>query len=416
MTAIQPIDKKFLEEVVSDTVTDFTISPGCKVGDNVAGSLKAIAVTTKSSPDGKPNYHLIFKRLPELVTTETGFVVMMKVFWREHAIYKTVFSKLVEFAKARGLDYIAPIPKYYKGYNDDKHDYILMEDVRPSGYLMPDKTISLTFEETSLVMKEFAKFHAIGYAFLRHAGNQVFQHVDGFQYLEQDPAMVEMMNVQFKMMLRMFFTEAANVLEERYPEGAEKMRKYLENNWSTNFGGTMEHLTDHVLFPTLCHFDLWSNNMMIKHDKVTGKPVGVKFIDFQFTQRGNIFIDLHYTLYTSTTPEFRKAHLGTILNIYYDNFAKTLETMKVPLPWGFTRGFFVDMFHSGIGTAFIRMTFAIPLQLGQLTVTEKKDEAEQGIQELHTPENVRKMYSESSLAMERLEALVREMIELKVFQ
>lgn len=407
MTEIQPIDKKFLEDTLKEPITDFTVGAGCKAGDNVAGSLKSITVTASS---GK-QHHLIFKRFPEHMTQENAFVVFMKAFWREHSIYKIVFPKLEQFARDHGMEYTPPIPKYYSGYNDDKHDYIVMEDVRPDGYRMPDKTVSLTLEETSLILKEFARFHAVGYAFLRHEGEQVFKNVDGFQYLVQDESLKVMVETTFDAMLRQFYNVAAKALESRFPEGAAKMRKYYDAVGQLH--NTMEHLTDTEIFPTLCHFDLWSNNMLIKQNE-QGKSVGVKFIDFQFTQRGNIFSDLHYTLYTSTTPEFRKRNLNAVLNLYYDEFCSTLETMKIPLPWGFTRGFFIDKFMAGIGSAFVRMAFAIPLQLGMITTTEKTENDPNA--PLHTEEGIRKMYEDSPAAMERLEALVKEMIECKIFK
>jgi len=107
--------------------------------------------------------------------------------------------------------------------------------------------------------------------------------------------------------------------------------------------------------------------------------------------------------------------LSTVLNQYYDEFRSTLDQMKIPLPWGFTRGFFLDHFEAGIGHGFIRMTFAIPLQLGMITKTKIKDGDEIN-EHFYTPENVKKMYEGSPAAMQRLEELVREMIERKVFK
>lgn len=409
MTATQPIDKKFLENILKESVTDFKVGAGCEAGDNVAGSLKSISAKTSSGKQA----HFVLKQFPENMTQENSFVVFMKAFWRENSVYKTILPKMEEFAREHGLDYIAPVPKYYKGHNDDKNDYILLQDVRPDGYKMPSKLTSLTFEETSLTLKEFARFHAIGYALLRHEGNKIFKEIDGFQYLLQDPTMKAIIEVQFAEVIKLFYNVAASLLENRFPEGAQKMRKYSET--SGKLYNTMEHLTDTVVFPTLCHFDLWSNNMLLKYNE-QGKPEGVKLIDFQFMQRGNIFSDLHYTLYTSTTPEFRKQHLYTVLNLYYDEFCSTLETMNIPLPWGFTRAFFIDKFEAGIGSAFVRMTFAIPLQLGTITQTQKDEEDNEKVETLHTEKGVRKMYEESPAAMERLEGLVKEMIERKIFK
>lgn len=405
MTAIQPIDKAFLEGALEEPIKDFTVGEGCKAGDNVAGSLKSIKITTAA---GKEK-HLVFKRFPEQLTHENMFVVFMKAFWREHSVYKTVFPDLEKFANSKGVNYVAPAPKYYKGHNDDQHDYLLLEDVRGDGYIMPNKLVSLTLPEVSLIFKEFAKFHAISYAYLRHEGERVFQEKDGYQFLVKDAATYEMIEASFGEILKRFYTTAADVIESRYPEGVQKMRKSLANSGKSD--GTMEYLTDLEIFPTICHFDLWSNNMLIKYNEA-GDPVGVKFIDFQFTQRGNILSDLHYTLYTSTTPEFRRHHLNTVLNLYFNQFQSTLDDLKVPMPWGFTRGDFIDKYEAGLRSALVRMTFAVPIQLGMITKTEATEEQ----QTLHSEENIRKMYEESPAALDRIEDIIREMVELKVLK
>ncbi|ODM88306.1 hypothetical protein Ocin01_18374, partial [Orchesella cincta] len=386
MTAVQPIDKDFIESVLHEPVKDISIKAGCNEGDNVAGSLKSITASITSGEEK----HFIFKHFPEEMTKENGFVVFMKAFWRENAVYKILFPKLEEFTKSRGFDYQTPSVKYYKGHNDDKHDYILLEDARPAGYIMPDKTISLTLDEMTLVMKEFAAFHAVTYAYLRDQGERVFKEVEGFQYFIQDEFLKQMIETTFVPIMKMFYDVAVEVVEKRYPEGAEKLKKNAEKNGELIH--TMEHLTDKKYFPAIVHFDLWCNNMLIKHDG-QGRAVGVKFIDFQFMQRGNIFSDLHYFIYTSTTPEFRKAHLHTVLNVYYDAFQETLEKIKTPLPWGFTKGFFIDEFEAGIVSAFVRMTFAVPLQLGLISKTKKEDEDGEAMG--HTKESVLKMYLDS---------------------
>ncbi|CAL8118631.1 unnamed protein product [Orchesella dallaii] len=356
--------------------------------------------------------HFVFKHFPMEMTKENAFVIFTKAFWRENSIYKVIFPKLEEFAKSRGFEYEIPTPKYYKGYNDDKHDYILLEDVRPAGYIMPDKTISLTKDQVILIMKELAPFHAISYAFLRDQGERVFKEVEGFQYCFFADDIKEIMGTNFDILIQKFYDVAIEVLEKRYPEGAEKMRKYVEKNGTPP--NNVEHLTDKKYFPTLAHVDLWSNNVLIKNDEL-GQPTSVKIIDFQFMQRGNIFTDLLYFMYTSTTPEFRKAHLHTILNVYYDAFQETLEKIKTPLPWGFTKGFLIDEFEAGIISAFGRMTFVLPIQLGSLTKTKPEDDknSEDLIPDadVHSKENIMKMYMESPRAQARLEALAREMVE-----
>lgn len=135
-------------------------------------------------------------------------------------------------------------------------------------------------------------------------------------------------------------------------------------------------LTDVATFPCIIHGDLWVNNILLKYD-AKGKPVSLKFVDFQQTRRGNIYEDLIYFIFTSTTPEFRKQYLVQVLNSYYESFAKTLGALGAQIPIGFSRGKLIDTFYEGILAGYVYMAFAIPMQLADPVDPKEKAEAMQ---------------------------------------
>lgn len=163
----------------------------------------------------------------------------------------------------------------------------------------------------------------------------------------------------------------------------------------------MTNLTEFVNFIT----DLWTNNIMMKNDN-NGNPIDIKFIDFQLTRRSNIFEELQYFIFTSTTPEFRKIHLTQVLMDYYQSFVNTLNLLKCPIPINFTKGFLIDEFRKCYPAAYKYLHFAIPLQLGQGNAF---DASENGAENGNGPSSPPKPTSTSDAAEMDPAALQTEM-------
>lgn len=68
----------------------------------------------------------------------------------------------------------------------------------------------------------------------------------------------------------------------------------------------------------MAHGDFWTNNLMFQEDPATGRPLAVKFLDFQMSCLAHPAIDILYFLYICTDLPFRKAHLTDCLREYFD--------------------------------------------------------------------------------------------------
>jgi thiamine kinase-like enzyme len=97
---------------------------------------------------------------------------------------------------------------------------------------------------------------------------------------------------------------------------------------------------DHFGFNVLNHGDLWINNMMFKYD--CGKPIDVKFVDFQNSHFGNPGQDLNYFFVSSVDNDSRNNY-DCLIKLYhsiledrlneleYDQFIPSLEDVHVTL-------------------------------------------------------------------------------------
>jgi hypothetical protein len=385
-------DKGFVATLVNKTIISYEVKDGCGHGEGVAGSLKAITAVTESGE----KLHLIFKSLPE---NPADWMISMGIFRTEHCMYRTFATLLREFANKHGMpDYKPAIPEYFSGFNNDKDDYLCIQDVRPLGFKMPDKTKSLTLKEMEIVLRELAKFHAVSYALIKYEGEQLFDHGDMKYVGSKDSESWSLT----ESIMQFYFEETTKLMESRRPELAKHMAPLVPN------AGKIQGSTrlNQNYFQTIIHYDVWTNNLMIKYDESNGEPIAVNVIDFQFLKRGNIFSELQYLIFCSTNPEFRKKHLISVLSGYYEEFARTLKALNCPHPTGFSKGFLIDEIYKCYRSAYVHTVFAVALQLGDPDVKlfDGPDLAA----------TVRGQYLGSPLALERLDAVTTELIELGV--
>jgi len=404
--------KVLIESLVKEPVADFTVKVGSNAGDNVAGDLYAVKVEAVSGE----HYNLVLKTFPEGNAELREYVQGFQLFALEMSIYTTLKERLEKVVKSYGgseQEFPIPLPKYYGGLCDGENDFLCLEDMRPKGYKMPDKFFGLNFAEVSVVLKELGKFHALTYALIKYEGEKFFETVEGMRKLtvnfftESSPMVDGMLETMFGNGLQV----AKDVLSKRDPILAEKLKNAIKSSDVLPLMKKVGGLTDVKAFPVIVHGDFWVNNILIKYDEF-GKPVSTKFIDFQQSRRGNIFDDLVYFMFASTTPKFRDEHLHHVLNTYYKSFTTTVDRLKVPPPSNFTFGVFMDTFFDCYKAGLVYMTYAIPLQLGVDPDADMDAEITDPSEKM--TRRLTRMLEGSPRALERFESIVKEFAGLNL--
>ena len=360
------------------------------------------------------------------------YVTHWRIFPLENVFYKSVVPLVNEMVERRSKNpelLRLPVPEYIAG----GEEFLALHDLRPEGFKMADKYAGMDFAQVKLFMEHLGRFHATTYAFIRERGERYFEEEDHRLLLGKicvppfHPHLQDMMLQNFVVI----YDRAVEILERRNPALAGKMRKYCGN-----VGKIITRLsarTDVKYFPVISHGDIWVNNLIIKtkttyeNGKATEVPTDLKLLDFQQARRDNIFWDLLYFMFTSTTPEFRQKHLISVLMIYYENFVKALELLNCPLPIDFTRGWLIDQYFENIPTAYAYMPFAIPLQLGDfscLGLQSPKPVPPDMIEDKpsswdrfagHAESLAITLMEHTEVVQERLEAVTKEVDELRIF-
>lgn len=83
-------------------------------------------------------------------------------------------------------------------------------------------------------------------------------------------------------------------------------------------------------FDTLCHADLWCNNVMLRNDN-NAKPNDALFIDYQVCFVGPAVTDLANVFYLSPHHDLRADDFDTLTKFYHNELRETLTKLNYPI-------------------------------------------------------------------------------------
>lgn len=231
-------------------------------------------------------------------------------------------------------------------------DCIVLEDLRPLGYVNTDRKAGLDLAHSELILEKLAKFHAAsviymerGNSFSKTYNEGIFaDHIKPFfeNFVHTIPIMQEVANKSWKcnrLLTDLFANWREKLVDKMFSVGAR----------------------DNNDFNVLCHGDLWSNNVLFKYNE-QGKPDHCIFVDYQMCFHSSPVLDLHYFLVTSVKPELKFSHLDHFLEFYHRHLITSLRQLgyckKLPTLLQLQVDFLKKGFF-GIGTAFVTLPIII---------------------------------------------------------
>ena len=330
--------EKMLQNSLKDDsiqVTNFKIGPGSSVGDNYVAQVFRIECECTVGPRNLTK-SIIAKAVPNTDLAEElkkGF----NLYKTEMKMMSETLPLLYEELRAK-LETERFFPQFYK--LDSEKETIFMEDLKPEGYVLADKNLSLDLDHVLLVIKSLAKMHASGYLLLRKNPDYKNNYWDYFYNPNN--------------------TENANFMKKMVDGHMVYLLKYIDR-WAISEEDKEKFRKLDVLklimdgyarkdssFNTILHGDCWLNNMMFKYEN--GKPVSVKLLDFQVSNYNSIGLDLNYFLFTSAKEYVKLNHLDDVFKTYHDTFLSITGEIE-----GFTvervRKEFVERLGFGLGVA-----------------------------------------------------------------
>lgn len=322
VAVLRPEHQQVLKEILAKqnkVLLDHYISKGCKPGDNFIGDI--VRVTAKiQGPNGALQENFIFKYPPGSKEYRDA-LKSYKFVKNEEAFYSLIVPSMNSFwqGATKNKQNRLPTPQYYYSCSDDKNDVLVLEDLRERGFTMADRIKGLDFDHCMLVVQQFGKLHGISLA-MQELQPEKFYHtrIAIKETLYFDAGREQFGTIHFPC------NAAIRMLENRYPERIDLVEK-LKKLTTNFFDNIIEMVEKPSPLAVVNHGDCWVNNILFKYED--GKPVDLRFVDFQLSRFGSLALDLSYLLYNSCVKSILDAHWDNFMDAYVEELNSTLKSM-----------------------------------------------------------------------------------------
>lgn len=248
--------------------------------------------------------------------TQLSWSKEMNAYKKENFLYDYVLKKCRDF----GYD-TSFAPKSFLC-----KDLIVMEDLSLKGYRLHGRRSVFDLEHCKVALRSLARFHGSCYSWEKKMSEAL-----GREFLvleEHSGVLIESLYTppgegQFSN-ARKFLTFTVETLVKlcRLLPESEEWKDDLEGRLKDfNCGKVLwQELPCHK---SLCHGDLWSNNLLFKYEGSI--PVHCSLIDYQTLRYNYPCFDALLVVYQNTRKSFRKEHLQDLMRFYFQTFLDVLQ-------------------------------------------------------------------------------------------
>ncbi|KAM7360747.1 uncharacterized protein ACRADG_007451 [Cochliomyia hominivorax] len=201
---------------------------------------------------------------------------------------------------------------------DKAKSTLIFEDLNARDFVMANRLEGLDMDTAKLVLRKLAKMHAAS-AVLNEREPHTLESYDCGMFNRHTenyaPYFVGCMEACARRIAQWpEFKPLSEKLFKLLPQYME-LGKQVFDPWPN-------HLN------VFCEGDLWTNNVLIKYDPNTKKPLDAVIIDFQYAAWGSPAIDLLYFLNSSLREELHPEGHDELIQFYYEHLSVTLKKLK----------------------------------------------------------------------------------------
>lgn len=201
------------------------VNPGCKPGDGYLSELFRITIYNEET-NNKKKLDLVCKIAPS--TENNGMDSFGATTFRNEALFyekiMPIFTKFQNEKNVPNDDQYRSLPKCYATLIDDERQryVIVLEDLRPHGFQMCDKSKLTPIENLRLTMRELGKFHGLSIAMKN-------QRPDEFAVVMQAKDMMKVL-FETESIREMFAGVFDNTITSLRKEGHKIIMRNLKDN------------------------------------------------------------------------------------------------------------------------------------------------------------------------------------------
>ena len=232
-------------------------------GDNYASFVTSIEAEIEDSNSDTKSIISYIAKLNPCRVSDAWNSVTNKIFVHEGDFFVQVAPQLNKILQSLSFKSLNIPNCYFTSYEEGK-EMIVNNDLRRNEFKMAVKSNGLDFEHVSLVIKEIARLHASSYV-LKKQSTQCLD--DMFPILKhrfyQDSE--SPITIMFNAFITARFETFIRILEdlEEYKYAIEVIKKYKEDG-IVDLLGQLTAGDPNSVFETICHGDLWINNILFK--------------------------------------------------------------------------------------------------------------------------------------------------------
>lgn len=309
----------YLEDVLRKYLKDdkvkmqnVDIRPATSNGENYASIMSRIKVKFSNKNKVSNELSFIMKYSFENDPLIAKIMSAYDVYNTEMKMYERILPQLAEilleaadneqlFAKTLKVDY--------------DRSAIFFEDLSVNNYILTNRLTGMDENHARMVLKKLAKFHAAAAVLNQRLNGELEKFQRGIfnRHTRSFGCLFEYMTEVCAK-----FANCCSELGPYYHDKLMKLKPYVVEYGTRAYDSNPKH------FFTLCHGDLWTNNIMMRYDN-TEVLKDVLLIDFQFSNWSSPAVDLHYFLQTSLTTELQlNVHVLNKLVQYYHSILKEM--------------------------------------------------------------------------------------------
>lgn len=255
--ALQPGEhvKQFIAKLIIENaienVVDIKYRSGARAGDGYASRQIAVDVKTNDKV-----FNFFVKCIIKLMPNDT--VPIDKLYSTEINFYNIVYPAYRKFLNKRYATHVFhQVPKCYGTSKED--GIIVLENLKPKGYTLYDRTIPMGRVHLELVLKTFAKFHAVSFAFKDQDKDTYRKLLDN----SHGDVLSKIMSAEVS--VQMLRTIVKDFLEQLDPVKDKNILDHCEN-LTDKLLASVSSPTQYVNeYSILTQADCWCNNVMFAY-------------------------------------------------------------------------------------------------------------------------------------------------------
>ncbi|XP_014280974.1 uncharacterized protein [Halyomorpha halys] len=308
---LETVLKKFDREESVAKLIDVTLEPALKKGENYMTDIIRVKTVVELGNGRTIKRNFILKKKIEgyIMNDMSSDIDIFKV---EAMMYNVILKEMEYLMK----EFEETGEVIWCQLYDHDSTFLLMEDLKASGYVLADRKAGLGLEEGQYLLHNLGRFHAMA---------KVLE-VRGFVTKDMLKPFIVLYNEPF--------------MKGLIYSGMQTFSKAMKESWGPAWQNVAEKIK--IPFETLCerlkdlgkldddifnvlnHGDIWPNNVMMKYNW-QNKPVALKVLDWQLCHYNSYCFDIVFLLFYSLVPSIRRSNTQVLLKSYHDSLIQSLD-------------------------------------------------------------------------------------------